>query len=803
MSEPRTQTDFDRADALLEEILAHRAGAQAAALDAMCAAHPALADTLRRRYQTLATLGLLDAEVDEPAPERLGDFVLLDRIGTGGMGVVYRARQEPLGREVALKLVRPELAYFEKTRARFAREAAAAARLDHPGIVPVYTVGEARGIPFLAMQLIDGGTLAVVLRALWGRDPATLTRDAVQTVLATEARIDTPPAWCEASWPRSAAGLALRLAEALTHAHARGVVHRDVKPGNVMLARDGRVLLLDFGLAVADDAQGLTRTGTVMGSFAYSSPEQVQGQPVDARTDVFSLGTMLHELLALRAAFAGNTASETIERVLRSEPPDLARSGPRVDRGLAAIVRKALEKDAAARYASMAAFAADLRAWLHGGQLSVQPDTPLRRARRFVRQQPLRAGALAAGTVAALASAGWVGFWLANRTPIAVGRAQLQRQAVEREVVTGFIELARERRGPARAAFERALALDAADPEAAAGIAALAPLATEQVRPTIDTASAATLFRFGTMRLFSRRSSDLDAARDAAAYLGLAVERAPVARPIYHFQWLAAAATARDEPAVRRAAAAVVQLWPESPHAQYWLGYAFLEFDPARAAASLRTALAMEAGFVRARADLGVALLQGGDLDGAGNALREVVRVEPGNARAWLDLGIVQERGGDLDAALASLRAATAADENLPGAHYNLARVAALAGDGPAARAGYERTLTLAPDYAEARLNLGLLLGDAGETKAAVEHLEAAAALRPQWPEPQRALGFVHARAGDIPSATRAYLALVQLLPDDVEVHDYLCQLLERDPDPSALQAEQARWKARRDEVRR
>jgi len=785
-------------DALLEDVLAHPSPAQAGALDAVCLQHPEHAETVRRRYAVLARAGML-ADEDDLGPRQFGDFTLLQRIGAGGMGVVWRAREESLGREVALKLVRPELAWFEHSHARFRREAETIARLDHPGILPIHAVGEAHGVVFLVMPLVRGCSLAELLRGLHGRDPERLAMADVAAVLAAEAKVDPvrAPGWCAGPWPRACVELVLQVAQALTHAHARGTVHRDVKPSNVMLTDDGRVLLVDFGLASTEQGRALTRPGTVIGSFGYASPEQLQGQSVDARTDVFALGVVLYELLALSAPFAADSTKETVQRVLTAEPPPVHRRNRAVGADLAAIVQRAIEKDAASRYPTMAALAADLRAWLDGGAVSVRPDSPARRITRWVRREPLRALTVALAVVAALTAAGWGGSWLATRDALRVGRDQQRRDAVQARLLTGFLELAWGRTDAARAAFGDALALDSTCSAATIGLQLLDDRGAAPAVAVAD-APAGALFHRAQWLLVHGRYRDQAAVREATALAERAVQRASVAQPWFHYTWLQAAGDAKDREAVDTAAESARLLWPESAFTHFWIGTALLGHDAERAAASLHRALQLDPTLTKARAQLGaVQLLLGRPGEAAAN-LGAAVANEPGNAKAWIDLGVARERLRDHAGALAALRSAVAAAPALPGAHYNLGRLLEAQADTDGAMAAYEQTLQLEPDYPEALHNLGLLLAEHGRQEDARARLRHLVAIAPEDPDAHRCLAFACGKCEDAAGALDAYRELVRLAPDDEEAHESLLRLLEHQGDQVGMRAEQARWQERR-----
>jgi len=259
-------------------------------------------------------------------PDHIGRYRVLDRIGGGGMGTVYRARDPQIDRTVAIKVLNTD---DEELRARFRQEVRVAGTLTHSNIVTIYDYGEENGRPFIVMEFVDGR----VLSDLW-RDHRAFT-------LKEKLR------------------LTQQLCAALDYAHAHGIVHRDVKPANLMIDRHGDLKIVDFGIARIGDVQ-LTRTGEVLGTLKYMSPEQIEGHMVDRRADIFAVGAVVYELLSSRAAFEGDTPSQTMRAILNDQPIALARLCPELDPAFDRILRTAMEKDASRRYQTLAQFAADL-----------------------------------------------------------------------------------------------------------------------------------------------------------------------------------------------------------------------------------------------------------------------------------------------------------------------------------------------------------------------------------------------------------------------------------------------------------
>jgi tetratricopeptide (TPR) repeat protein len=395
-SEPRPED----LRALVEECLVAFETGGEAGLEAVIARHPAVAPRLRKRLQALRETVLLASArvVADAMPAHLGEFRLVERLGSGGMGVVYRAVQVSLGREVALKVVRPEQLFFPGARERFRREVDAVARLQHPGIVPIHTVGEQGGVPYFAMELIAGEGLDAIIARLSGRAPESLHGRDLESICG-----GSRPAG-RGDWPMVCAQIAWRVADALAHAHERGVLHRDVKPSNVMLGTDGRVMLLDFGLAAAEGSHRLTRTGSQLGSLPYMAPEQLRGEAVDARTDVRALGVTLHELLTLQSPFGCDHDERVKARILGGEVPALRARNRAVPRDLENLVSKAIDPDPARRYASARALADDLERFLAGLPVAARPIGIVLATARRLRRHPVLATLLVAVPLLAIAA---------------------------------------------------------------------------------------------------------------------------------------------------------------------------------------------------------------------------------------------------------------------------------------------------------------------------------------------------------------------------------------------------------------
>jgi serine/threonine protein kinase len=412
---------------------------------------------------------------DVPPLECLGDYRILREVGRGGMGVVYEAEQQALGRRVALKVLPRKLLADSKHRRRFERAARLAAKLHHTNIVPVFGVGEQDGLPYYVMQFIQGLGLNEVLEELTrvragGESPSAAAnsqnppgkglsaadvarslltgpfepaaaeaslnpsspglpaRDAGEEALAAPSadrltnnlsdssvvlpgqsgpsgqRKAKPPTY----W-QSVAQIGVQVARALEYAHQQGVLHRDIKPSNLLLDRRTTVWVTDFGLAKASDSEDLTHTGDVLGTLRYMPPEAFEGES-DARSDIYSLGLTLYELLASRPAFEESDRHKLIKQVTTGEPPRLERLNPEVPRDLVTIVHKAIDRDPQQRYSSAGELAVDLQRFTDDEPIKARPIGATERLIRWCRHNPLLAGSLM--TVAATLILGIVAAWL-------------------------------------------------------------------------------------------------------------------------------------------------------------------------------------------------------------------------------------------------------------------------------------------------------------------------------------------------------------------------------------------------------
>ncbi|MFO0982490.1 MAG: serine/threonine-protein kinase [Planctomycetota bacterium] len=317
----------------------------------------------------------------------IGELRIIKWLGQGGMGVVYLAEQIALKRLVAVKLLPTPLLQNDRALERFRREVMTLAALRHPGIVPVHTVGTHAGMPYFTMDYVEGPTLQEVFESLSPMRPDQLDAAALRRACPS----------CDANaFTGSYIDVIVRLiadvADALHHAHENGVLHRDVKPLNVLLARDGRALLFDFGLARESGAATLTRTGELAGSPYYVAPEQLRpGGSVDRRVDVYALGVTLFQALTLVLPFTGDSAQDVLRSVLIQEPPSIRKLNPTVHVDLETICAKAMDRNPSRRFASAKELADDLRRFLAHRPIAARPLDFWTRVARSTRRHPLLA----------------------------------------------------------------------------------------------------------------------------------------------------------------------------------------------------------------------------------------------------------------------------------------------------------------------------------------------------------------------------------------------------------------------------
>jgi serine/threonine protein kinase len=450
---------------VLEEYLAQLEQGSAPDQEALIAAHPDLAGELRPYLDSLRLLhgATRDLRINRNSPDtsngatndqtpparHIGDYRIVREIGRGGMGIVYEAHQKSLNRRVALKILPFAAVLDQRQIARFRNEAQAAAQLHHPHIVPVFAVGQEQGVYYYAMQYIDGQSLEQAIAELRGEFEER-ANDSTKAVggtggSTTTQRFDAARALTShrsirhADFFNSVARLSKEAAEALQHAHEFGIVHRDIKPSNLLLDHHGKLWVTDFGLARVQSDSGVTLTGDVVGTLRYMSPEQAGGQSalVDARTDVYSLGVTMYELLTQRHAFEGEDRQTLLHQIVSDDPIPPRRHNSAIPIDLETIVLGAMAKSREERYASAQAMADDLERFLTGKPtLARRPTLGDRAAKWARRHRSLVAVAACSVFVLSVISAAGV-FLLAReqaRTTANYQKAQENFQRAERHL---------------------------------------------------------------------------------------------------------------------------------------------------------------------------------------------------------------------------------------------------------------------------------------------------------------------------------------------------------------------------------
>lgn len=779
---------------------------------ALLSAHPDLADLLQAFRDEEQDVAGGAAPTGSTASggaglSKVDDYRLDREIGRGGNGTVYAATDLRLGRTVAVKILHADYAGQPTAVARFLREAQVLARLDHPGIVKVLGVGCEEGRPWLAMEHVRGLSLAQRIEEL--RRRGGHTGDSLRQLVVAIGDI----------------------AAALAHAHRAGIVHRDVKPSNVLLREDGRAVLTDFGIARDQRDPALTQTGVVVGSPHYLAPEQLGADATGGPSaDIYSLGATLYECITLTRAFDGPNAQAVIHAVLTTDPVDPRRLQRTLPPDLVAIVGKALEKEPAHRYPTAEALAADLRAFLELREVSARATTRLTRWFRRARRNPLL-GAAAALSAVLLA----VLLWLGLQWPGLVAARQAARDRdYDAAIAAGFAD-----RGDSDRHFLRALEIDADRPEAIVGLlmqaysrgdtaAALAELdrrAGRTTDPTLQRCRAWLLRDLGDVEAAAsieaglpppRTSLDLwvralflmgspptpPAARaEALASISLAVRTSPKAHLALQIYWTRLANIAGDKEQRLEAAEALLRQWPDDPVALTVAGEALMQYDPKRAIATLRRAQERGARDPRGMVSLGFAQIIAGEREDGIDTLRRafaqpLLAVEPRQSVLLMLERLRPEAAAELAASWVRDAPDCAA------AHRFAGRAAARAGDARTALAHLEAAVALRPDDVDLRLDRIVVISANGDAERQRDELLALAASHPAHAEVHRQLVATLQAIGPHAALLDELRRWSRISPDNVSAwRDLAAALLaERDPAlvPEAIDAaERADYLAR------
>ncbi|MFN0243104.1 MAG: protein kinase domain-containing protein [Planctomycetota bacterium] len=754
------------------------------------AQHPQLGPELASALSALLALESVTQDRG-PQPERVGPYRVVREVGRGGMGVVLEAVEEALNRRVALKVLPAELLSSASARARFRREAELAARFDHPGIATVYGTGVDAGRPWIAMRYVEGRNLAHYIAEARAQELGC-----VRFLDASGFRAR------ERTAPLEIARRVAQIARALHAAHERSIVHRDVKPSNVIIALDDTPVLVDFGLAIADEPDGhaLTRTGETAGTPAFLAPEIVSGERArpDVQTDVYALGVTLFECLTLRRPFDAPTPVALFRAIASESAPDARAVNRDVPRDLAVVVATALERDRARRYRSAAAFADDLEACAEGRPIAARPVPYYGRALRWARREPRQALLASLLGIATLCAAVLGGTWWAERDIVYAAELVAREQDRDRALVDGYTKLLASE--GADDDFVRALALDPESLEALAGRAlarigyqrdeeALRILASAPRSPGFDAlrafasreaitqdvdvllrpdASSLDFFMIGVGLYLQSPSRQvmrrLEYQRRAVTMLNEAVVRSRHARSFFYVVRARVAGEAGDERSARSAAGALLALWPDSFHALTTAGTTLSPYDPAIARAALERAAAMEPDQAAPLHELGALCRLTGDFEGCEAYMWRALRIEP-HPEIFNTLGVSLAMRGCFDEAGAAWQQTLALDPRHVDALLNSGQLQMQSGDMRAALPFFVRLLAVDPLNPGVHAYRGIALREIGDARAGCDHLAHSVALDGNRPDIWHELAVSYQRVGERDAALATIDAALELHP--------------------------------------
>ncbi len=717
--------------------------------------------------------------------DRVGRFEILGELGSGGMGVLYRARDPKLGREVAIKLLTDQLSESSEHRLRFEQEAQAASMLGHPNIVTIYEIGDHDGLPYIAMEVVEGRSL----------------RDLI-----------------EEGFPsiKNLVSVAMQIAHGLAAAHEKGITHRDLKPENVMVTRRGLVKLLDFGLAKITplpigideptaDFEIVTQPGRVLGTVGYMSPEQARGLRVDFRSDQFALGGIVYEMLAGRRPFRGGTPLDTLSAILNQEPEPLAELVPRTPQPLVWLAERCLAKDPDARYASTLDIARELESILarmsETGTLTSTIPLVVAGRRRWL---PF---AIGAGAVAAFLLA----FGLFLRLSGAPGEIDVAARGTppQRVVVLPFRDLSGTPSGSlvgegfaetvsVRLGESRALALLPTDALDVAGSDLLAAARRsgaelilrgslqfegERVRATYTLiAAAGEQIAAGSAEGTGARLLDLqdEVARSVARALGIVTGAAePGPRTFDQDRYLEALGHLRryENPASVDSAIATLEDLGGSAAVLSALARAYLAKYSLteerrwveRAIATSQRAVELDPANGRVRETLGQVELQLGDPESAEREFASLLAAQPNSGEAQLGLAKALDQQGKTEPAERAYRRAIRMLPGWWGPHNSLGVFLLYQGRLDEATRSFEEAIRISPDNTRAITNLGTALQQMGKHPQAIAEYERSIAIRPT-PFALSNLGTCRFMLGRYGQAAEAYRRAAALQPSNAVV---------------------------------
>ncbi len=776
-------------EAFLEQYWKDKDADNVHALNAYLSAFPGAEATISEEYVRLEGGDALSVSPCSASgrQDHLGPYKLEEEIGRGGQGVVYRATDTRIDRTVALKVLRGLGPGAEDLLIRFKREAAAAGKLDHPGICAVYDAEVEGGIPYIAMRYVEGETLA---RRITNTRQEQEAGDHVSTVVALEeidfdeddgTEVDPTPTPSTAQ-DRSEVMRAVRLVEkaarALHAVHEAGIIHRDIKPGNVMITTAGEPVLMDFGLARDEDSdlQTLTRSGDLFGTPAYMSPEQLTAQRIrlDRRTDVWSLGVVLYECVTLQRPFDAPTRETLYKQILGKEPLDPRKVNPSISRDLSTVIQTALDKDMDRRYQTAEMLAEDLLALRKHVPIKARPVSAIGRVVRWGQREPIKAALASSLLIALLGAAALAGHMLSTRHEVRAGKEALLRRDAEARIDRAFEHLLNGQRTEARRVLDGIVGSDQRNifaltgraltefrlnrrPTRTQAMAALGCLGGDPsplehagelawvkawfMRQAGDDQGATLLedanrgfkpalrhFLEGLEHWPMARAGHRLHATQAAQRFTAAIERSSRQRLVFHFFRLRALSKAGDDDKLADAIDAITGIWP-TPAAWRCVGTSFQRGSDKRGEA-LQHALDLDPDDPLSLLSMGSHFLMKTRMREAISCFEKARRLDPGGD-ATVSLGRAYTLAGKLDEAVRELEQAASTRPDHAGLHLHLGR--ALMESGEYARAievlDYAQTLRPLPD---ARAWKGRALEWSGETEEALAVLEQA---RHEYPD--------------------------------------------------------------------
>lgn len=774
--------------------------------------HDALAQD---SFDATPVAGLRDVGRSGEVIRRIGDLDVIREIGRGGMGIVFEAVDRLLKRRVAVKIMLRAADMSASSIVRFRREAELAASLSHPSIVPVHALSETGDEFYLSMGLIESASLADVLSALRrghdGPDASSITPqvfddavdDAIHSRFADAAAVERVRG---KSHILAVVELLRQVADALTHAHQKGIIHRDVKPANILIDGAGRAFLTDFGLACVQGDPRVTQMGASPGTPQYMAPEQVNDErgALGPATDVFALGVTFYEALTLRRAFPGETLPAVLFAVAMSEPVDPVTLNQAVSPDLVAILQRALQKDPADRYPTAQGFAEDLSAFLRGDPVSVRALPWSSRIVRRVWRDPWR---LAVMLLLVLAIPVVIALSLSSgkRDPQAeVGEQVLLDRWLDEQLSNGFREAGEGDAEAARACFDAILAKDPTSEGAIAGMSAMARrdgdraalLVLQEHGLAISNSTALLRRRAALLSRLGEESAsqaalglpeeivDFDAFLlgygllelghsglatnfgEARRMLHRAIVTADRPRPLYYYEWLHAAAHDLHEEDAESAMAAILRLWPDDSTGQFWVSFAHKSFGrDGQAIDSLKKALALEPMFQTAAVNLVTLLRRTGRNEEALRLLREVLPGAPRPAELIAQIGALLVALRKVPEALAELSAALKVYPDSVAIRTNYAGALMLANQIPEAEEQLLQVLKARPQDLGARFSLATVQFRKGDAKSARQNLESVLAYQPSASGFYQ-LGLACTALEDGAAALRAYERCLELDKD-------------------------------------